>query len=118
MTSYTSSHIYEYNAHVVNVVDGDTIDAVVDLGFGHSQKMRFRLKDVNAPERNSTDETERMLANRAKDFVEATILDKYVRILSEKGDYWGLWVGNVILEDGNTVSQLLLENNLAKPKEA
>lgn len=41
---------FTYNAKVVEVVDGDTLDAVIDLGFGVMLKHRLRLKDVHAAE--------------------------------------------------------------------
>jgi micrococcal nuclease len=43
--------MWEYRAHVVRVVDGDTIDVVTDLGFGlDGLAMRLRLLGVDAPE--------------------------------------------------------------------
>jgi hypothetical protein len=38
--------MYEYKAKIINVVDGDTFDAIVDLGFTVSVKQRFRLLGV------------------------------------------------------------------------
>lgn len=42
---------YRYNATILGVVDGDTFDAMVDLGFGVFRKERFRVYGINAPER-------------------------------------------------------------------
>ena len=42
--------MYEYRARVVEVVDGDTIDLSVDLGFHFAFGTRFRLLGINAPE--------------------------------------------------------------------
>jgi len=42
--------MYEYKAEVTRVIDGDTVEAVVDLGFGVSRKDKFRLAGINAPE--------------------------------------------------------------------
>lgn len=41
---------YEYNAKITRVVDGDTIDALVDLGFHVQMNLRFRLTGFDAPE--------------------------------------------------------------------
>lgn len=41
---------YEYFAAVTRVVDGDTLELMVDLGFGTHRKDRFRLLDVDTPE--------------------------------------------------------------------
>ena len=43
--------IYVYNAHLDRVVDADTIDLMVDLGFNVKMKMRVRLMGIDAPER-------------------------------------------------------------------
>ena len=45
--------IYTYKAELVRVVDGDTVDLVIDLGFDTSRKERFRLYGIDAPEMNT-----------------------------------------------------------------
>ena len=45
--------IYIYKAELVRVVDGDTVDLVIDLGFDTSRKERFRLYGIDAPEMNT-----------------------------------------------------------------
>jgi endonuclease YncB( thermonuclease family) len=45
--------IYIYKAELIRVVDGDTVDLVIDLGFDTSRKERFRLYGVDAPEMNT-----------------------------------------------------------------
>ena len=47
--------MYEYNATLVRVVDGDTIDVMVDLGFDIHHKARLRLARINAPELNTSE---------------------------------------------------------------
>jgi micrococcal nuclease len=47
--------IYIYKAELVRVVDGDTVDLVIDLGFDTSRKERFRLYGVDAPEMNTAE---------------------------------------------------------------
>ena len=42
--------MYEYRARIVRVIDGDTVEAEVDLGFHISSRMRLRLFGINAPE--------------------------------------------------------------------
>ena len=45
--------IYIYKAELVRVVDGDTVDLIIDLGFDTSRKERFRLYGIDAPEMNT-----------------------------------------------------------------
>jgi micrococcal nuclease len=61
--------MYEYKAKVVKVIDGDTYDMMVDLGFKVTMGMRVRLADVCTPELNAQDESERKKALEAKEFV-------------------------------------------------
>jgi micrococcal nuclease len=42
--------IYIYKAELIRVVDGDTVDLIIDLGFDTQRKERFRLYGVDAPE--------------------------------------------------------------------
>jgi micrococcal nuclease len=42
--------IYIYKAELIRVVDGDTVDLIIDLGFDTFRKERFRLYGIDAPE--------------------------------------------------------------------
>ena len=60
--------MYEYNAIVDKVVDGDTIDCTIDLGFKTWKKVRVRMEGINTPESRTRDlkEKERGLAAKAR----------------------------------------------------
>jgi micrococcal nuclease len=45
--------IYIYKAELISVVDGDTVDLIIDLGFDTSRRERFRLYGIDAPEMNT-----------------------------------------------------------------
>tara|TARA_R100000008_G_C3575355_1_gene164864 strand:+ start:402 stop:734 length:333 start_codon:yes stop_codon:yes gene_type:complete len=47
--------MYDYNAKLIRVVDGDTIDAMIDLGFNIWIKKRIRLHGINTPEIRTRD---------------------------------------------------------------
>ena len=59
--------MYNYNATCVRVVDGDTIDAMIDLGFGVHVKKRIRLSGINAPESRTRNLVEKKLGLAAKE---------------------------------------------------
>jgi len=59
--------MYEYNAIVDRVVDGDTIDCTIDLGFHTWKKIRVRLEGINAPESRTRDKEEKAKGLAAKD---------------------------------------------------
>jgi micrococcal nuclease len=58
--------MYEYKVRVVEVVDGDTIDAVIDLGFDIFTNKRIRLAGIDCPESRTTDLHEKKLGTEAK----------------------------------------------------
>lgn len=76
---------YKYNAKVLRVVDGDTIDADVELGFNVRMKIRFRLSGFDAPEtyRPKSDD-EKQAGIKATEALEGLIGGKDVIIESNK----------------------------------
>ena len=59
--------MYRYNAKLIRVVDGDTIDAYIDLGFDVHVKKRIRLAGINAPESRTRNKVEKKLGLAAKE---------------------------------------------------
>ncbi len=55
----TENKLYHYSAEVTRVVDGDTVDAFVDLGFDMHSKQRVRLYGINTPEVRTRDKVEK-----------------------------------------------------------
>lgn len=88
---------YWYTGKVLNVVDGDTMDLMVDLGFSVHHKIRVRLYGVNTPESRTKDAAEKSMGLKAKEFTKdwlhnhetvfiKTVVDKnekYGRVLAE-----------------------------------
>tara|TARA_A100001201_G_scaffold134138_1_gene121598 strand:+ start:142 stop:555 length:414 start_codon:yes stop_codon:yes gene_type:complete len=73
---YNIAMQYFYRASLDRVVDGDTVDLNLDLGFNVWHKVRVRLNGVNTPESRTRDLEEKALGLAAKDFVVGW-LDKY-----------------------------------------
>ena len=107
--------MYKYNAKITKVVDGDTVDAEVDLGFNVKMNLRFRLANINTAELKSKDQAEAHRAQDAKRFVIDKALGASVLIESEKDDKYGRWLAKIYLSDGSQLNSLLIENNLAVP---
>ena len=62
--------MYEYNSIIRYIVDGDTIDVDIDLGFGvWLRDQRIRLYGIDTPESRTRDLTEKLFGFAAKDFV-------------------------------------------------
>ena len=62
--------MYEYKVELDRVVDGDTVDVFVDLGFDVIKAERVRLLGIDAPETRTKDPVEKDAGQRATDFVE------------------------------------------------
>ena len=78
--------MYEYFVdEVKNVVDGDTIDVVIDLGFDILFASRVRLAGIDTPESRTTDKAEKALGIEAKEYLKKQLKDaKSVVIRTEK----------------------------------
>ena len=95
------------------MVDGDTYDLSVDLGFNLDIKIRARLKDFDTPEITwrAKDEEEKKRGFEAKAFVESLILNKEVKIKSHYLGIYGRYVVEIFLQDNSSLKDLLAENN-------
>lgn len=104
---------YKYKAFIYNVVDGDTIDARVDLGFTVSVDVRFRLAGLDTPELHSSDSIVREAAQRAKQFTSDKVSGKNVLLESVKADKYGRWLAKIYLPDSTCLNDILLSEHLA-----
>lgn len=106
--------MYEYNAYVTKVYDGDTITVDFDLGFGIKlEGQKIRMYGINAPEMRGA---EKELGRRSRDALRERILEKNVIIKThkdKKGKY-GRWLGEVLIEQEN-INFWMLEKSLARP---
>ena len=80
--------MYEYRVkRVVKVVDGDTIDAEIDLGFNISYTQRVRLAGIDTPESRTKDKEEKVLGLEVKDRLKKLINEaSTIVIRTEKPD--------------------------------
>ena len=106
--------MYTYKAKIIAVYEGDTVTAVVDLGFLHSQEMKLRLYGIDTPEMRGAEKEE---GRKVRDIVRSMILDKEVTIRSykDKQGKYGRYLANIILDDGLELNQWLVDNGHAKP---
>ena len=59
--------MYEYSATLIKIVDGDTVDVLIDLGFNTTKKERVRLLGIDTPESATKDLPEKKLGIRIED---------------------------------------------------
>jgi micrococcal nuclease len=109
--------MYEYQAYPTYVVDGDTVDLQVDLGFHVHIRARFRLRGINTPERGEPGYAE------AKQFVADSIMfpipqllvietkldaaDKYGRMLAQIFYGQNRWLNQELIEAGHAVPYMV-----------
>ena len=79
--------MFEYNYKLVKVVDGDTIDVDIDLGFGvWLQKQRIRMMGIDTPESRTSDKEEKVYGLLAKEKLQTLLATgKVLKTYKEKG---------------------------------
>ena len=105
--------MFIYNAKCLRVVDGDTVDATVDLGFDTWKKIRIRLVGINTPETRTRDLEEKARGLAAKNFL-IDLLKKHNNefILHSQGvGKYGRCLGNLFLGEENVNDLLINEGH-------
>ena len=110
---------YRYRAELDRVVDGDTLDVLIDLGFYIKIKERIRLEGVDTPEIYGVpqDSEEYRRGLEAKEYVERRLNENGNQMIIEtrKMGKWRRWLAKVYLPDtGRTLNEELIEKGLAR----
>jgi micrococcal nuclease len=112
-----------YRAYCTNVVDGDTIDVMVDMGLNTYRYLTLRLRNVDAPELyRPKDAAERAAARAVKQQVETLVLNRPVLVYTHKdAQSFGRYVADVkFLSEGQvhdlsaTVGRFMTQNGYQK----
>ena len=110
--------MYQYKAKLIRVVDGDTLDAEIDLGFDVWVKKRIRLADINAWESRTRDKEEKAKGLRAKEWLQDALLNhdnEFVVVSTEVGKY-GRCLGHIFVgDDLDSVNSRLIDEGHAVP---
>ena len=108
--------MYEYGCKVTRVVDGDTIDVDLDLGFDIIYKCRVRLYGIDTPESRTRNKDEKVRGKLAAKFLKDAILNgKNVILQTQLKDSKGKF-GRVlasVVVDGININQQMVTNHLA-----
>ena len=104
---------FVYNAELDRVIDGDTLDCILDLGFDVKlHKQRVRLAGIDTPESRTRNLEEKALGLKAKDrLIELCVGSFKVQSLG-KGKY-GRILGIPYTEDGKSICQILIDEGHA-----
>ena len=113
--------MYTYKATIRRVVDGDTIDILIDLGFSTLIKERVRLHGIDTPESRTRDLREKKFGKLATRRVEELLLVGEMFVAHSKSydrtDKFGRSMMDFDFEDGSTLCETLLKELLAVPYE-
>jgi micrococcal nuclease len=107
-----------YNAEVKKVVDGDTFDIIIDLGFDVLKKGRVRLYGVNTPESRTSNVEEKKMGLAAKEFTDQwlTAANYKVKIetIIDKNEKYGRVLARVWNEQGACLNTDIVASGLAR----
>ena len=114
--------MYEYRCKVVKVIDGDTVDVDIDLGFGIWQiDERVRIMGIDTPESRTRDKVEKKFGLAAKAKLKEllkgsptlkTQINKHGEDMKGK---FGRILGDFIVEDGSLVTEIMINEGHAVP---
>ena len=108
--------MYEYSCKVKRVVDGDTIDVVLDLGVDIQYKSRVRLYGIDTPESRTRNLDEKARGKMAGAFLKEAV-EKGEKVviqtkLKDSRGKFGRVLGDVVV-DGVNINKAMIENNYA-----
>ena len=112
--------MYEYRCKVVKIVDGDTVDVDIDLGFGvWLKKERIRMFGIDTPESSTRDLDEKKYGLMAKEFITKLLDDEGGIVLKTHKDAEGKF-GRILGELWRTtdladrsINQIMIEKHHA-----
>ena len=102
--------MYKYNAQVLKVIDGDTLDLFIDLGFNVGFNTRIRMIGIDTPEKKFP------YGKVVKDYLTNLLEGNKIYLDVTKKDKYGRYLGLVYLNESDNVSvnELLINENMAK----
>ena len=109
--------MYTYFVKSVDrVVDGDTIDISIDLGFDLTKKERVRLAGIDTPEKRTKDQKEKEMGYQATEFLEMHLMEaKKLTVKTEKEGKFGRMLGWLYKSETDTTSinQIMIDKGYA-----
>jgi len=108
-----------YGAKIEKVIDGDTVDLSVDLGFDIHHKIRVRLYGVDTPESRTVNKAEKEAGLKAKEFVKtwaethSTVL---IETVKDKNEKYGRVLAKIYanVDNSECLNEKLISEGFAK----
>ena len=112
--------MYEYKVNILKVVDGDTVDVDIDLGFGcWLRNERVRIVGIDCPESRTSDRIEKVFGEAAKQRLtsllssEATLISQISKMGENMKGKFGRILGDFITINDQVISTTLMEEGHA-----
>jgi len=110
--------MYEYNAELIRVIDGDTVDCWIDLGFDIRIQERVRLAGINAPEVRTRDLEEKAKGLKSKEWLISALSEENTSFIITTNNFnrtgkYGRTIGTILLKNGTNINELMLQEGLA-----
>jgi micrococcal nuclease len=101
--------MYEYKCEIDRVVDGDTVDVIIDCGFSIFHKARVRMYGIDTPESRTRDKDEKARGLMSKDFLvkELSKGDVVIKTKKDKKGKFGRILGELYVNDIN-INQMMI----------
>ena len=110
-----------YRCVIQRIVDGDTVDIDIDLGFGiWLRKERVRVAGIDTPEKRTRDKIEKMFGLAATAKAHTLIPEGsecIVRTRRDKAGKYGRTMGDFVMTDGRLYTEVMVETHHAVPYE-
>ena len=110
-----------YKCTIQRIVDGDTVDVNIDLGFGiWLYKERVRVAGIDTPEKRTRDKVEKIFGLAATAKAHTLIPEGsncIIRTRRDKAGKYGRTMGDFVLEDGTLYTDVMIETHHAVPYE-
>jgi len=106
--------MYEYNCEVKRIVDGDTVDVVIDLGFDIYYSSRVRLYGIDTPESRTRNKDEKVRGLMSKEYLIDALSKGQVVIKThkDKKGKFGRVLGEMYVADKN-INLMMVDDHLA-----
>ena len=109
--------MYTYSVKVTRVVDGDTVDVDIDLGFGMSyRKQRVRMMGIDTPESRTRNLEEKFYGKASKAHLVEKLKDQKVKLVSHDKGKFGRLLGELFIGNNPvSVNQQMIDEFHAVP---
>jgi endonuclease YncB( thermonuclease family) len=101
--------MYTYYTKIDKVIDGDTCDVFIDLGFNVWHKERIRMAGIDTAEKNTA------FGKATKKLLVDTMEGKLVKLVVSKPDKYGRYLGYIYLGSEVSINDQMISKGLAKP---